>query len=85
MMFPPFSLAQLAPLQRMREALQRQHRTRVLAHQDWCIRQLLVFWQSELEPEVIYGPDQELLGFGHAGVVTVPLRWIVFSDAVLRS
>ena len=47
---------------------------------DWCVRHLLTFWQSELEPELVFGPGFELKGLGHAGRVIVPLRWLAFVD-----
>lgn len=84
MIIPAFDVEQLRPLIELRRALLEQELRRHSTFQDWCIRHLMQFWQSELEPEICWTTGGELLGLGHAGRVLVPVRWLAhatFSDA----
>jgi hypothetical protein len=73
-------MPQLQILQGRLEAIARYETRQTHVLTDWCVRHLLTFWQSELEPELIYGPGWELKGLGHAGQVIIPLRWLAFVD-----
>lgn len=66
----------IAAVSRFREEQVRVLLQRHVTFTDWCIRNLMQFWVSELEPEIIWTTEGELIGIGHGGRLMVPLRWL---------